>query len=67
MKTSCWSWWKSTKILMGAFISLKYMLLFSTLLTGWEASSFNEECWFNGYGTYGQAFQALHPHQEGQK
>jgi hypothetical protein len=51
---------------MGAFVSLRYMLIFSTLPTGWEAYSFNEERWLNGCGTYSQAFQALHAKQ-GQK
>jgi hypothetical protein len=48
------------KILMGTFISLKHVLVFSSLPTGWEASSFNEERWLNECGMHGKAIQELH-------
>jgi hypothetical protein len=32
--TVCWSGWKSTKTLMGAIVSLKYMLAFLHFING---------------------------------
>jgi hypothetical protein len=45
------------KTLMGAFVSLKHMLIFSSLPTGWEASSLNEKHWVNECGMHGKAVQ----------
>jgi hypothetical protein len=45
------------KTLMGAFVSLKHMLVF-LLFTNRLASSINEKRWLNGCGTHGKAVQA---------
>jgi len=59
-------WVEKYENIDGRFRFFEVYARFLHLPTDWEASSFNENRWLNGCGTYSQAFQALHAEQ-GQK